>query len=62
MVADDAVTGMAKINYANQPEVRIDRRSGSVARDGKGGAFAGQCHTYDSGRRAFWRASRSMLS
>jgi hypothetical protein len=55
VVGDDTITGSVLINYANHPKLRIDRRSGSVALDGKVGAFAGQCQAYDpaAAKRAF---------
>jgi hypothetical protein len=55
VVGDDTITGSVLINFANHPKLRIDRRSGSVALDGKVGAFAGQCEAYDpaAAKRAF---------
>lgn len=53
VVADDAITGKVMINFAQHPNLRIDRRDGSVALDGKVGSFAGQCEKFDASKRAF---------
>jgi len=52
-VSDDAITGTVLINFANHPKLRIDRRSGTIAMDGKVGAFAGQCKRVDPNEKAF---------
>ncbi len=53
VVNDDEITGKVQINFAQHPNLRIDRRSGSVALDGKVGSFAGQCEKYDPTQHAF---------
>ncbi len=55
VVGGDEITGTVPINVANHPKLRIDRRSGSIAMDGKVGAFAGQFEPYDPAneKRAF---------
>jgi hypothetical protein len=53
VITDDAITGKVAINFAQHPNLRIDRRSGSVALDGKVGSFAGQCEKLDPNARAF---------
>jgi len=53
VVTDDEITGTVLINYANHPKLRIDRRSGTIAMDGKVGAFAGDCRPSDPAQRAF---------
>lgn len=52
-ITEEAVTGMVLINFANHPRLRIDRRSGSIALDGKVGSYAGKCEPYDASKRAF---------
>lgn len=49
----DQITGKVAINFANHPNLRIDRRSGSVALDGKVGSFAGECEKFDPNQHAF---------
>jgi hypothetical protein len=43
----------AQINFLQHPDLRIDRRSGSVAMDGKVGSFAGRCENFNPVQRAF---------
>lgn len=52
-VAENEITGKVAINFTNHPNLRIDRRSGSVALDGKVGAFAGQCEKFNPEQKAF---------
>jgi hypothetical protein len=52
-IGPDEITGKVMINFIQHPNIRIDRRSGSVALDGKVGSFAGQCEKYDPAQRAF---------
>jgi len=52
-ISDTSITGKVAINYANHPNLRIDRRVGTVALDGKVGAFAGECQKLDPDKRAF---------
>jgi len=52
-VTPDEITGKIAINFNQHPNLRIDRRSGAVALDGKVGAFAGQCEKIDPTQHAF---------
>lgn len=53
MVTDDAITGTVLINFANHPKLRIDRRTGAIALDGRVGAYAGMCKPFKVEERAF---------
>jgi len=53
VATDDAITGTVLINFANHPKLRIDRRTGSIALDGKVGAYAGMCKPFKEEERAF---------
>ncbi|WDF72937.1 hypothetical protein [Novosphingobium sp. KACC 22771] len=52
-IGDSDIKGKVAINIANHPNLRIDRRSGSVALDGKVGAFSGQCEKFAPDQKAF---------
>ena len=52
-ISDVEITGKVAINFAQHPNLRIDRRSGSVALDGKVGSFSGQCEKFNPDQRAF---------
>jgi len=52
-IGDSEITGKVAINFANHPNLRIDRRSGAVSLDGKVGSFAGQCEKFNPDQRAF---------
>ncbi|WP_420382607.1 hypothetical protein [Novosphingobium sp.] len=53
VINETDITGKVAINYANHPNLRLDRRAGSVALDGKVGSFAGECQKVDPNQRAF---------
>lgn len=53
LVNDTDITGKVAINYTNHPNLRLDRRAGTVALDGKVGSFAGECQKVDPNQRAF---------
>jgi hypothetical protein len=53
LIGADEITGKVKLNFNEHPNLRIDRRSGSVALDGKVGSFAGQCEKVDPAQHAF---------
>lgn len=43
VIADREITGKVAVNFLNHPAVRIDRLSGNIAINGKGGSFTGSC-------------------
>lgn len=53
VVTPDEITGKVAISFNQHPNLRIDRRSGAVALDGKVGAFAGQCEKFNPDQHAF---------
>ena len=53
VIGGDEITGKVRLNFNEHPNLRIDRRSGSVSLDGKVGSFAGQCEKFDPAQHAF---------
>lgn len=53
VIEADEIRGKVKLNFNEHPNLRVDRRTGSVALDGKVGSFAGQCEKDDTTRHAF---------
>jgi hypothetical protein len=44
---DDEITGTAEVNFINSPKVRLDRRTGAIAINGKAGDYSGECQKFD---------------
>ncbi len=43
----DEIRAKFALNFMNQPNVRIDRRTGHISIRGKSGNFSGECDAYD---------------
>lgn len=43
-----SITAKAAVNFANNPNVHIDRLTGTISISGKAGDFAGQCEAIDA--------------
>jgi hypothetical protein len=41
------ITAKAQVNFANSPNVRIDRLTGAISINGKAGDYSGVCQPYD---------------
>lgn len=46
-LTDAAITGTAQVSIINSPKVRLDRRTGTIAINGKAGDYSGECRKYD---------------
>ncbi|WP_426263000.1 hypothetical protein [Sphingomonas sp. PWP1-2] len=53
VVGDDYITGKVMINLINHPNIRLDRRTGTVSLGGKVGSYSGECQKVDPTAHAF---------
>lgn len=53
VISDEYISGKVMVNLVNHPNIRLDRRTGTVSLDGKVGSFSGACQKVDPSARAF---------
>ncbi len=48
-VSPESFSGSAKVNFINHPSVYVDRRTGTISINGKGGTYTGRCERVETG-------------
>ena len=46
-INDAEITGTAQVSIVNSPKLRLDRRTGRIAINGKAGDYSGECRRFD---------------
>ena len=52
-ITADEISGKLVVNWANHPNIRVNRRTGVLEMDGSLGNYSGKCQKSDPNQRAF---------